>query len=203
MVQKLKHIRGFKKVGHAGTLDPLAEGVLIILTDEDTKRQQEFMGLRKEYRVKVAFGIESDSHDLGTPVKEVNLQAATELTRDKLDSVLQKYVGKIQQQVPLYSAVHVKGQRLYSKARNQESPELPVKEIEIYALELITFNNQEKVDSYLCPVAEIRVECGKGTYIRSLIRDIGNDLHTGAVAVNLIRTSVGNYLSAQSENFLS
>jgi len=184
-VQKIKHNRGFKKVGHAGTLDPLAEGVLIVLTDEDTKRQAEFMGLKKEYLVKIAFGYESDSHDLGTPLRPLGKDTAGNLTQEALKKALVKYIGKIQQQVPVYSSVHVKGQRLYELARGNGSVSLPFKEVEIYDIKILSFKTGA--------TAELKVECGKGTYIRSLARDLGKDLGCGAVAVSLIRTKVGGY----------
>lgn len=213
MVQKIKHGCGFKKVGHAGTLDPLAEGVLIVLTDADTKRQDEFMGMKKEYLVKIAFGYESDSHDLGTPIRLFHKEVSDVLTRDILEDILQKYIGKIKQQVPAYSAVHVAGQRLYKVARDRTLKEttteqniesvfikLPYKEIEIYDIKVCSFNSNEVLDypinyieQVICTIAELKVICGKGTYIRSLVRDIGKDLNYGAVATSLIRTKVGDY----------
>ncbi len=202
MVQKIKHACKFKKVGHAGTLDPLAEGVLLILTDADTKRQSEFMSLRKEYMVKIAFGYESDSHDLRTPVRPLGATVANKLTRDALQNALGKYMGKICQQVPAYSAVHVDGKRLYNFARGNQSTTLPLpyKEIEIYDITICSFKNNEQLnypeikdEQIICTTAELRVSCGKGTYIRSLVRDLGKDLGCGAVAVFLIRTKVDGY----------
>jgi len=202
VVQKIKHACKFKKVGHAGTLDPLAEGVLLILTDADTKRQSEFMSLRKEYMVKIAFGYESDSHDLRTPVRPLGATVANKLTRDALQNALGKYMGKICQQVPAYSAVHVDGKRLYNFARGNQSTTLPLpyKEIEIYDITICSFKNNEQLnypeikdEQIICTTAELRVSCGKGTYIRSLVRDLGKDLGCGAVAVFLIRTKVDGY----------
>ena len=220
VVQKIKHSCGFKKVGHAGTLDPLAEGVLLVLTDTDTKGQSELMALKKEYLVKIAFGYESDSHDLGTPIKPAGKLIAEELTHDAMQNALGKYLGKIQQQVPAYSAVHVDGQRLYNFAReitaNRQRKQavdyktargdplislpLPYKEVEIFDITICSFINNEQLnypevkdEQISCTIAELRVSCGKGTYIRSLVRDLGNDLGCGAVAVSLIRTKVGGY----------
>lgn len=236
MVQKIKHSCGFKKVGHAGTPDPLAEGVLLVLTDADTKRQGEFMALKKEYLVKIAFGYESDSHDLGMPLRLSGKPIADELARDFLQNALKKYIGKIHQQVPVYSAVHVEGQRLYRIARADRhdlrsrddigdapredaffrhwagrerseaiSSPLPYKEIEIYDIIICSFTNNEQLnypeikdEQNSCTTAELRVSCGKGTYIRSLVRDLGNDLGCGAVAVSLVRTKVGGYTIEES-----
>ncbi|MFA5776245.1 MAG: tRNA pseudouridine(55) synthase TruB [Patescibacteria group bacterium] len=195
VVQKIKHACGFKKVGHAGTLDPLAEGVLLVLTDGDTKRQDEFMNLKKEYLVKVVFGYESDSHDLGTPLRICGKDVGDNLSREALSTALVKYIGRIQQQVPAYSAVHVKGQRLYKVAKEDSSTilSLPYKEIEILDINICSFTNNEQLNYPFCTTAELRISCGKGTYIRSLVRDLGKDLGCGAVAMSLIRTKIGEY----------
>lgn len=196
VVQKIKHSCGYKKVGHAGTLDPLAEGVLIVLTDADTKRQSEFISMEKEYLVKIAFGYESDSHDLETELRLVNKDIAEKLTRGDLRNALAKYIGKIKQQVPAYSAVHVNGRRLYKSARSNTSatPPLPYKDIKVYDIKICSFAKYDAIDySINGTVSELRVLCGRGTYIRSLVRDLGKDLSCGAVAVSLIRTKVGDY----------
>jgi tRNA pseudouridine55 synthase len=206
VVQKLKHSCGFAKVGHAGTLDPLAEGVLLVLTDADTKRQSEFMDLPKEYLVKVAFGYESDSHDLGTPVRLGSKAVADNLTREALAGVLEAYVGKTRQQVPVYSAVHVAGQRLYKVARTNAASVLspPYKAVEIYALTICSFAHNEQLCypelSAPCTVAEFRVSCGKGTYIRALVRDVGIQLGCGAVVVALTRTKVGEFSAVNADS---
>lgn len=199
VVQKIKHSCGFKKVGHAGTLDPLAEGVLLVLTDGDTKRQGEFMGLKKEYLVKIAFGYESDSHDLGTPLRPTGKNIADSLTHEALSTMLVKYIGKIQQQVPAYSAVHVEGQRLYKVVRGDVSMSLPLpyKEVEVFDINICSLINNDQLNypdlKTICTTAELQVSCGKGTYIRSLVRDLGKDLGCGAVAVSLIRVKIGGY----------
>jgi tRNA pseudouridine55 synthase len=209
VVQKIKHSCRIKKVGHAGTLDPLAEGVLVVLTDDDTKRQDEFMTLRKEYLVKIAFGLSSDSYDLGTTVCVSGKELADKLTREALSTTLVKYIGKIRQQVPAYSAVHVDGQRLYKAARvdlSLTNLSLPYKEVEIFDIKICSFKNNEQLNypefdgggENAFTTAELLVKCGKGTYIRSLVRDIGKDLGCGAVAVSLLRTCVGQYTSQDS-----
>lgn len=208
VVQKIKHSCGFKKVGHAGTLDPLAEGVLLVLTDVDTKKQSKFMGLDKQYLVRVAFGYTSDSYDLGTQMREDGRQIASGLTSMDLQSVLLKYIGAIEQQVPAYSAVHVDGNRLYELARTNTvlEKDLPVKKIQFYDIKVTSFKNNEQIfypelkphGEIVCTTAEILVNCGKGTYIRSLVRDIGNDLKCGAVAVSLVRQKIGDYSIEQS-----
>lgn len=208
VVQKIKHGCRFKKVGHAGTLDPLAEGVLLVLTDADTKKQSEFMGLDKEYSVKIAFGYISASYDLGTPVREEGKEIASRLTREDLQSVLPKYMGTIDQQVPAFSAVHVDGYRLYGLARSGGvlEKELPVKKVVINDIKITSFANNEHIsypelksdEEIICTTAELLVNCGKGTYIRSLVRDIGKDLTCGAVTVSLVRQKIGDYSIEQS-----
>ena len=198
VVQKIKHSYAFNKVGHAGTLDPLAEGVLLVLTDADTKRQDEFMVLHKEYMTKLALGLVSDSDDLGTPIRLGDLEIAGKLTREKVATVLNKYIGKFDQQVPAYSAVKQQGQKLYSRARNKEEFNLPTKQVDLFSAEITEFRPLDQVGDYTCPTAEMRVICGKGFYVRSLVRDIGKDLGCGAVVTGLVRTKIGEYSSNAS-----
>lgn len=200
-MQKIKKECKYKKVGHAGTLDPLAEGVLIVLTDADTKRQTEFMDMAKEYRVTIAFGYESDSHDLGTSVRAVGKEVADGLTLDLLNKTTAKYIGKISQQVPAYSAAHINGQRSYTLARQKKRIELPYKDVEIYDIKVCSFEKDEAMEYPI--TMEVLVSCGKGTYIRSLVRDIGKDLKCGVVVTSLIRTKVGRYTINDGSNLES
>jgi len=193
VVQKIKHSCAFAKVGHAGTLDPLAEGVLLVLTDADTKRQDEFMGLRKEYVVKLALGLVSDSDDLGTPTRLGDSEIAGKVTRENIVAVLNKYIGKFDQQVPAYSAVKQQGQKLYSRARNKEEFDLPTKQVELFNYEITDFTESENIDDFVCPTFELKLSCGKGFYVRSLVRDIGKELGCGAVVIELTRTRIGKY----------
>lgn len=206
VVQKIKRVCGFKKVGHAGTLDPLAEGVLLVLTDEDTKKQNYFMNLKKEYFVELALGVVSDSHDLGTPVKLANIEKAFKISLNELNLVLRKYLGSFEQKVPAFSAVQKDGVRLYKLARSQKALDLPSKKVELFSYEIVNFGSTTIVGGFSCPVAKIKIECSKGFYVRSLVRDIGNDLGCGAVVVRLIRTKVGNNTvdrSVSLEKFLA
>jgi len=171
---------------------------LLVLTDADTKRQDEFMGLQKEYVVRLALGMVSDSDDLGTPVGAGDLEVAGKITREKVVAVLNKYIGKFDQQVPAYSAVKQQGQKLYSRARNKEEFDLPIKQVELFSVEVTEFNPLDKVGEYACPTAELKVLCGKGFYVRALVRDIGRDLGCGAVVTGLVRTKIGEYSSESS-----
>jgi tRNA pseudouridine55 synthase len=191
VVAKVRGMLGKKrKVGHAGTLDPLAEGVLIVLTDEDTKKQNEFMNLKKEYQAKIAFGITTPTYDLEVLPDVSDKQLGLEEIKKLLTDLLPKYIGEIDQKVPGFSAVKVDGKRLYKQARSGDIDEdkLPVKRVTIYNIKVLDSGNEsietkEGIKEF--PVITIKVECSSGTYIRSLAHDLGNDLGTGALLVPL------------------
>src|SRR5574344_1345301 len=169
------------KVGHAGTLDPLATGVLILCTGKATKRIDEFQYQTKEYIAGLKLGETTPSFDLE---KEVDATYPTEhITREEVERVLQSFVGTIQQVPPVFSACKVAGKRAYEMARNGEEVELKSKTLVIDEIELLEYN---------MPIIKIRVVCSKGTYIRALARDIGVALQSGAHLVGLRRTRVGD-----------
>ncbi len=208
---ELKHKTGNKKlkVGHAGTLDPLAEGLLLILVDRDTKKQAEVMSLQKEYVADIAFGVESETYDLEGPLKfttgEKNAKYDIKELQAKIEKILPNYVGKISQTVPPYSAVHVNGQRLYKKARSGKVKEddLPIKNVTVYSIKLTDFEpkNLAKYNQQyntVLPVLTCVVTCGSGTYIRALAHDLGKDLGIGGVLIKLVRTRIGEYTLANA-----
>lgn len=199
IVAKVRGILKTKKVGHAGTLDPLAEGVLIVLTDKDTKKQSEFMEMRKEYKAVIAFGATSLTYDLEGDLAFNNLPDDFSL-ETQLEKILPDFIGRIQQTVPAFSAVKVKGQPLYKSARKGkvDLDNLPTKEVTIYSLAIQSYSKQ-KIEGHLLPTVEIVCECSKGTYIRSLAHDLGKRLGVGAVLAHLIRTKVGNYTAEDSK----
>lgn len=169
------------KVGHAGTLDPLATGVLIICTGKATKRIDEFQYQTKEYIAGLKLGETTPSFDLE---KEVDATYPTEhITREEVERVLQSFVGTIQQVPPVFSACKVAGKRAYEMARNGEEVELKSKTLVIDEIELLEYN---------MPIIKIRVVCSKGTYIRALARDIGVALQSGAHLISLQRTRIGD-----------
>lgn len=177
------------KVGHAGTLDPLATGVMIICTGRATKRIEEFQYQTKEYVATLKLGETTPSFDLE---KEVDGVYPTEhITKTMVDEVLLSFVGKIQQVPPVFSACKVDGKRSYELARKGEEVELKAKTLVIDEIELL-----------LCelPVIKIRVVCSKGTYIRALARDIGVALNTGAHLIGLERTRIGDVTLDQCMN---
>ena len=174
---------GTKKVGHTGTLDPLATGVLVLAIGSGLKLVELLMDHDKEYIAKVRLGLETDTLDItGNVIREIKVN---DITKEQVEVVLKSFVGTIEQTVPKYSAVKVNGKKLYEYARNGEEVELPVKSVDIYSLELIS----DIIDNSFY----IKCHVSKGTYIRSLIADIGECLGTGAVMEELNRTKVGNF----------
>ena len=181
---KLHHRLGIKKlkVGHAGTLDPLATGVLIVCTGKMTKQIDELQAHVKEYVAEMTLGATTPSFDLET---EIDATYPTEhITREMVEQVLQeKFVGSIQQVPPAFSACKVDGHRAYKMARKGKTVELKAKELVIDEIELLAFEPQK---------ITVRVVCSKGTYIRALARDIGVALGSGAHLTALRRTRVGS-----------
>ena len=171
------------KTGHAGTLDPLATGVLILCTGKATKRIESLQLASKEYTATLQLGATTPSYDRE---HTVNMTYSTRhITRELIESVLPQFVGDIQQVPPIYSAVMVDGYRAYTLARQGSEAELKAKTIHIDEIELTDFNPETMQMS-------IRVGCGKGTYIRSLARDIGEALGSGAFLTALCRTRLGD-----------
>ena len=169
------------KVGHAGTLDPLATGVMIVCTGKATKRIEEFQYHTKEYVATIQLGATTPSYDLE---HEIDATYPTEhITRELVEKTLKTFVGEIQQIPPSFSACKVDGKRAYDLARKGEDVELKAKTLIIDEIELLECN---------LPEIKIRVVCSKGTYIRALARDIGEALNSGAHLTGLIRTRVGD-----------
>ncbi len=180
----LKHHAGIKriKVGHAGTLDPLATGLLIICTGKYTKRIEEFQGLEKEYTGNFYLGATTPSFDLET---EVNAEFPTDhLTNELILQTSKQFIGTFEQTPPVFSAVQIGGKRAYSFARNNEEVTIKPKIITISEFEITNIN---------LPEIEFRVVCSKGTYIRSLANDFGKALNSGAYLSLLKRTRIGNF----------
>ena len=177
------------KVGHAGTLDPLATGVMIVCTGKATKRIDEFQFQTKEYVATLKLGETTPSFDLE---KEVDAVYPTEhITRELVEDVLRQFVGTIEQVPPVFSACKIEGKRAYELARNGEEVPLKAKTLVIDEIELLSCE---------LPVIKIRVVCSKGTYIRALARDIGIALHSGAHLIALERTRVGDVTLDQCMN---
>lgn len=172
------------KIGHAGTLDPLATGVLVLCTGKATKRIDEFMQHNKEYTATLQFGATTASFDMEHPESE--WFEKDHITESGLREELKKFVGNIKQVPPVYSACNVNGKRAYQLARKDREVELKAKPVRIEEIELLEFDDEKKA-------ARIRVVCGKGTYIRALARDIGEAMHSGAYLTQLCRTKAGSF----------
>lgn len=171
------------KTGHAGTLDPLATGVLLLVTGRATRLTEQLQSHTKEYTATLQLGATTDSYDLEHPV---NANYSTgHITRELIEQTLQTFIGEIQQIPPSYSACKVNGKRAYKMRRNGENVKLKPKTLRIDEIELTHFDPERMQMS-------IRVVCGKGTYIRALARDIGRALGSGAYLTALRRTRVGD-----------
>lgn len=172
------------KIGHAGTLDPLATGVLVLCTGKKTKQIEQLQAHTKEYTATLQLGATTASYDMEHPVNETF--PTEHITRELVEETLKQFVGEIQQVPPTYSAVKVNGDRAYALRRAGEDVKLKPKTVRIDEIELTDYDDNQKQ-------ASIRVVCGKGTYIRSLARDIGRALDSGAYLTALRRTKAGDY----------
>ena len=170
------------KVGHTGTLDPFATGLLILLANKATKLSNQFLKLDKWYEATICLGKTSTT---GDPEGEITVQHVETIpTIDEVKVAVAKFVGKIMQTVPAFSAVKINGQRAYQLVRRGEAVSMPTRQIEIYAIEIFSYNYPELV---------IRTHVSSGTYIRTLGEDIGKALGVGAYLTTLRRTQVGDY----------
>lgn len=182
VVKKIKNIIKCKKVGHAGTLDPLATGLLIICTGKNTKKINEIQNQDKVYTGEFILGKSTPSHDLET---EFNSQKDIKnITSDRIEEVSKRFIGEQLQRPPKFSAVKVNGKRAYEYARDNEEVKIKEKNINIYEFKITEFN---------LPNISFKISCTKGTYIRSIARDFGEKLGCGAVLSKLRRTEIGNY----------
>lgn len=183
VVNKLKKACRFKKIGHAGTLDPLATGLLILCTGKKTKQIDHYQAQEKEYTGTLVLGKTTPSIDLETefdgeyPVDHIPNSGL-------IEAALQSLTGELEQYPPIYSAVRLDGERLYKKARRGESVEIKPRRIHVHEFE---------VDTRLFPEIQFRIVCSKGTYIRSLVRDFGKFVQSGAYLKSLRRTRIGDF----------
>jgi tRNA pseudouridine55 synthase len=193
VVDQVRRITGIKRVGHAGTLDPFATGILLIMIGQEaTKQSVKLSRADKEYLATIEFGRTTDTLD--PTGKFVDQPAKVQLENPKLKKVLQSFLGITLQQVPRFSAVKVKGKKLYQKARKGEKFVPPTKKVTIHELELLDLSQDP--DNF--PQAKIRVVCSSGTYIRALARDVGQKLGVPAYLVALRRIRQGKFTSDQA-----
>ncbi len=182
VVAKIRRVTKIKQVGHTGTLDPFAEGVLPICIGKST-RLIEYLNDDKEYLATVQFGKNTDSYDLDG---EITQTFEKRITREDLEKVLPCFRGEISQKPPIYSAIKVNGKKLYDYARHGETIEIKERQVTITKLELVEFDETQQT-------AKLVVACSKGTYIRSIAFDIGQKLECGAYLSALKRTKAGNF----------
>ncbi|NNE71297.1 MAG: tRNA pseudouridine(55) synthase TruB [Rhodothermales bacterium] len=182
VVKRIRHRVPVRKVGHAGTLDPMATGLLIVLVGRATKSMEAFMGQDKVYQGTIRLGEVTPSYDAESEVTE--RKDTDHLSDDDIRTATRPFTGLIEQRPPSYSAIKVGGERLYKKARRGEDVELPLRSVRVDAFEI---GERRGAD------VDFRVACSKGTYIRSLAHDLGAELGVGGHLVRLRRTAIGDY----------
>ena len=170
------------KVGHAGTLDPLAEGLLIICTGKKTKEIYKYQNLNKTYIGEMIIGVKTKSYDLETKIYERNNYK--HITEKTIKLITKSFIGFTIQQPPIYSAIKIKGKKLYEYARNNQKVKIPYRKIKIIKFKITKIN---------LPKIKFKITCEKGTYIRSIVNDFGLKIGCGAVLNKLIRTKIGKY----------
>ena len=191
-VKEVRNILGISKAGHTGTLDPSASGVLLVCIGQATKIAEYLVGMKKYYQGEMILGISTDSQDSeGKIIQRREVKA--DIDEKKIKDIFQKYTGIITQIPPMFSAAHYQGERLYRLARKGIEVKRSPKEIKIYKLNLINFRPKTAI-------VKFEVICSKGTYIRTLCNDIGNELGCGAHLLNLVRKKVGNFCIEDSLN---
>lgn len=182
LVHIIKKKLKVKKVGHCGTLDPLASGLMIVLVGKYTKLQDKFMKQDKVYYATIKLGMKTDSGDLDGNI--ISQSDYSHITKKSVEQTCNDFIGKIQQIPPMYSALKVNGQKLYELARKGITIERKPREIIIYNIDLVDYQKDQ---------FSIRVKCSSGTYIRTLAQDIGTKLNTDTVLTSLVREEIGIY----------
>jgi tRNA pseudouridine55 synthase len=182
VVNAFRRVSRIRKVGHTGTLDPLAEGVLLLCTGKATRASEHFMNLDKTYEFDVRLGIETDTLDSeGKVIQEV---PCPDLSRDRIEAAAGSFSGEYNLSPPAYSALKQNGKRLYELARAGHKPEVSLRLVHIYELDLLGIE---------LPVVKLRIRCSRGTYVRSLARDFGRRLDLPAHVERLVRTRIGAF----------
>jgi tRNA pseudouridine55 synthase len=189
VVKKVRNALRIKKVGHAGTLDPLATGLLIVCAGKQTKQIETYMGQEKEYTGTFVIGATTESFDLEKPV--IPVADYSGITLDQVKAAAAKLTGDILQIPPVHSAIKVDGKRVYESARKGIEVKMEARPTQVREFEITRFEGNE---------VDFRISCSKGTYIRSLARDLGEILETGAYLKSLCRTRIGNFLLSDAHH---
>lgn len=187
VIRRLRRLLRIKKMGHAGTLDPMATGLLIVLIGKATKLQDGYMGQPKSYTGTLRLGATTPSYDAESEVTE--RRDWQHLTEAQIRTASNGFLGEIEQRPPMYSAIKIGGERLYKKARRGETVERPLRRVTITRFEITEIDG---------PDVSFVVDCSKGTYIRSLAHDLGQHLGVGAHLTSLRRTAIGDHSVAQA-----
>ncbi len=187
VIRKLRPLLNLRKIGHAGTLDPLATGLLIVCTGKFTKRINEYMAQEKEYTGTITLGATTPTYDLESEPE--NFRDTAAITAEMIATVVQQFTGELLQVPPAHSAIKKDGKRVYELARQGKTVELEPRRVTIYSFE--TDNSQ-------FPVISFRVRCSTGTYIRSLANDVGAALGCGGYLSSLCRTAIGDFRLEQA-----
>jgi len=172
------------KIGHAGTLDPFATGVLLLLVGRATKLCERLMDQPKQYQTTIKFGATTATDDPESAEQPWSQPIVVEPTREQIDATIPSFIGQIQQRPPAYSAMKIGGRRAYDLARKGHEVEMKPRPVRMYGIDVI---------DYSWPLLQLRIDCGRGTYIRSLARDIGAALNVGGYLTQLRRTRVGRF----------
>lgn len=189
VVAKLRNLCKVKKIGHAGTLDPLATGLLIVCTGKKTKSIETYQNLNKTYQATICLGATTPTYDAESPLE--NIKPYEHITQKQVENVIREhFLGQILQVPPVYSAIKIQGKSAYKRARKGENIQLEPRKVSIYRFEIHRFN---------LPYIEVEIECSKGTYIRSLAHDLGQKLDTGAYLSSLRRIKIGDIEVSQAK----
>lgn len=189
VVARLRKILGIKKIGHTGTLDPLAQGVLPVCVGDAT-RIIEFLPQGKAYRAYAKLGLTSNTYDLEGEIAE---QRPVNTSKEAVIEALKVFEGEIEQTPPVFSAIKIKGKKLYEYARKNEAVEIPTRKVTVSKIEFAEWQDGEN------PVLVFDVECSSGTYIRSIIHDLGQNLGCGAIMTDLVRTKANGFEIIQAQ----
>jgi tRNA pseudouridine55 synthase len=189
VVRKMQGVTGFKKIGHAGTLDPLATGLLILCTGKKTKEIQGIQDAEKEYYLEFILGAVTDSYDAEFPPKDI--RETDHISEEQVKEKITGFTGTVTQFPPSYSAVKIGGKRAYNLARAGKEVKTEAREVQVREFELLHFSNPGP--------SKAVVRCSKGTYIRSLVHDLGQTLECGAYLSGLRRTKIGDYFVEQAK----
>jgi tRNA pseudouridine55 synthase len=189
VVKKVRNALRIKKVGHAGTLDPLATGLLIVCAGKQTKQIDTYMGQEKEYTGSFVIGATTESFDLEKPI--IPVADPSHITLDQVKAAAAKLTGDILQIPPMHSAIKVDGKRVYESARKGIEVKMDPRPVQVREFEITSFEGNE---------VGFRISCSKGTYIRSLARDFGEILEVGAYMKSLCRTRIGDFLLSEAHH---